>query len=98
MPPHVLFAQLLMLKQTIARCTPPTCTKWKMADPFDGIDLRAPYGPPSVAAVRAYDDDTELKAAMGEEFSSAYLKMKHQEWNDFCSHFSSWEKANTLDI
>jgi glutamine synthetase len=49
-------------------------------------------------ALRAYDDDTELKAAMGEEFSSAYLKMKHQEWNDFCSHFSSWEKANTLDI
>jgi len=49
-------------------------------------------------ALRAYDDDTELKAAMGEEFSTAYLKMKHQEWNDFCSHFSSWEKANTLDI
>ena len=49
-------------------------------------------------ALRAYDDDTERKAAMGEEFSTAYLKMKHQEWNDFCSHFSSWEKANTLDI
>jgi len=49
-------------------------------------------------ALRAYDDDTELKVAMGDEFSSAYLKMKHQEWNDFCSHFSSWEKANTLDI
>ncbi|MDC1264873.1 type III glutamate--ammonia ligase, partial [Amylibacter sp.] len=40
-------------------------------------------------ALRAYDDDTELKVAMGDEFSSAYLKMKHQEWNDFCSHFSS---------
>jgi hypothetical protein len=24
--------------------------------------------------------------------------MKHQEWNDFCSHFSDWEKAHTLDI
>ena len=49
-------------------------------------------------ALRQYDDDGELKAAMGEEFSAAYLKMKMQEWNDFCGHFSDWEKANTLDI
>ena len=49
-------------------------------------------------ALRAYDEDTELKASMGAEFSAAYLKMKHQEWNDFCSHFSSWEKTNTMDI
>ena len=49
-------------------------------------------------ALRQYDEDDELKAAMGEEFSSAYLKMKMQEWNDFCGHFSDWEKANTLDI
>lgn len=49
-------------------------------------------------ALRAYDNDKGLKAAMGAEFSSAYLKMKHQEWNDFCAHFSSWEKNNTLDI
>ena len=49
-------------------------------------------------ALRAYDADAGLKAAMGEEFSAAYLKMKHQEWNDFCGHFSAWEMANTLDI
>ncbi|MFT5796329.1 MAG: glutamine synthetase type III [Candidatus Azotimanducaceae bacterium] len=49
-------------------------------------------------ALREYDKDGELKAAMGEEFSAAYLKMKMQEWNDFCGHFSDWEKANTLDI
>jgi glutamine synthetase len=49
-------------------------------------------------ALREYDKDTGLKDAMGEEFSAAYLKMKHQEWNDFCGHFSEWEKANTLDI
>ena len=49
-------------------------------------------------ALRQYDDDGELKAAIGEEFSAAYLKMKMQEWNDFCGHFSDWEKANTLDI
>ena len=49
-------------------------------------------------ALREYDKDKGLKAAMGEEFSAAYLKLKHSEWNDFCSHFSDWEKANTMDI
>lgn len=49
-------------------------------------------------ALRAYDADAELKAAMGSEFSAAFLKMKQQEWNSFVSHFTQWEKANTLDI
>ncbi|MGR3624072.1 type III glutamate--ammonia ligase [Pseudophaeobacter sp.] len=49
-------------------------------------------------ALRQYDQDSELKAMMGEEFSNAYLKMKHQEWNSFVSHFSNWERDNTLDI
>ncbi|MBN8632765.1 MAG: type III glutamate--ammonia ligase [Rhodobacterales bacterium] len=49
-------------------------------------------------ALREYDKDKTLKSMMGDEFSSAYLKLKHKEWNDFCSHFSSWETQNTLDI
>jgi len=49
-------------------------------------------------AIRAYDKDKGLKTAMGDEFSSAYIKMKMQEWNAYVSHFSSWEKENTLDI
>ena len=49
-------------------------------------------------ALRAYDKDKGLKAAMGEEFSAAFLKLKQQEWDDFVSHFSRWEKENTLDI
>ena len=48
--------------------------------------------------LREYDKDKGLKAAMGKEFSDAYLKMKHQEWDSFVSHFSRWEKDNTLDI
>jgi glutamine synthetase len=35
---------------------------------------------------------------MGDEFSAAYLKLKKQEWNSYASHFSAWEKENTLDI
>ncbi len=49
-------------------------------------------------ALREYDKDKSLKAALGEEFSSAYLKLKRREWDSYVSHFSSWEKANTLDI
>ncbi|MEO0746218.1 MAG: type III glutamate--ammonia ligase, partial [Pseudomonadota bacterium] len=49
-------------------------------------------------ALREYDKDKSLKAAMGDAFSASYVKMKTQEWNDFTAHFSQWEKDNTLDI
>ncbi len=49
-------------------------------------------------ALRAYDKDSTLKAAMGAAFSDAFLKLKHQEWTSFVSHFSRWEKDHTLDI
>lgn len=49
-------------------------------------------------ALRDYDKDTTLKAAMGEDFSSAYIKLKLQEWNSYTAHFSAWEHENTLDI
>ena len=49
-------------------------------------------------ALREYDKDKQLKSMMGEEFSAAFLKLKHQEWNAYCRHFSEWERANTLDI
>ncbi|RVU38623.1 type III glutamate--ammonia ligase [Hwanghaeella grinnelliae] len=49
-------------------------------------------------AIREYDSDTELKEAMGDAFSASYIKMKMQEWTSFVTHFSQWEKDNTLDI
>lgn len=49
-------------------------------------------------ALRAYEADEELVQTLGAEFSSAYLKLKHQEWDSFVSHFSRWEKEHTLDI
>ncbi len=49
-------------------------------------------------ALRDYDKDSTLKAAMGEEFSAAYLKLKAKEWDSYVSHFSKWEHENTLDI
>jgi glutamine synthetase len=49
-------------------------------------------------ALREFDADSELKAALGEELSAAYLKLKHQEWNAYASHFTQWEVDNTMDI
>jgi glutamine synthetase len=49
-------------------------------------------------ALRIFDRDKALKESLGVEFSNAFLKLKHEEWTSFCSHFSSWEKENTLDI
>jgi glutamine synthetase len=49
-------------------------------------------------ALRAFDRDKGLKAAIGNDFSTAFLKLKNQEWNAYASHFTQWEKDNTLDI
>ena len=71
---------------------PVTLNKAKVAGvPSFSIDM-------ILDALRAYDKDKVLKDAMGKEFSNAYLKLKMEEWNSFVSHFSSWEKENTLDI
>jgi glutamine synthetase len=49
-------------------------------------------------ALREYEKDKTLRAMMGEEFSRAYVRLKTDEWNSYCSHFSEWERDNTLDI
>ena len=49
-------------------------------------------------ALREFDKDKTLKAALGEDVSAAFLKLKHQEWNRFTAHFTEWERAHTLDI
>ncbi|WFR95402.1 type III glutamate--ammonia ligase [Rhizobium tumorigenes] len=49
-------------------------------------------------ALREYDKDEGLKQAMGLEFSAAFVKLKHQEWNTYASHFTQWERDTTLDI
>ena len=66
----------------------------------EGYKLRgAPKLPLNLLdALRNLDRDKGLKAAMGTEFSDAYLKLKYQEWNAYASHFTQWEKDNTLDI
>ncbi|KAB0682730.1 type III glutamate--ammonia ligase [Aureimonas leprariae] len=49
-------------------------------------------------ALREFEKDEGLRGALGTEFSSAYLKLKHGEWNSYCSQFTHWERDTTLDI
>jgi glutamine synthetase len=49
-------------------------------------------------ALREYEKDAGLQAAMGADFSAAYLKLKHGEWAAFCGHFTAWERETALDI
>jgi glutamine synthetase len=47
-------------------------------------------------ALRALEKSKVLKDKLG-AFVPAYLKLKHQEWNDYASHLSHWEREHTLD-
>ena len=49
-------------------------------------------------ALREFEKDSVLQGAMGSEFSAAYLKLKHDEWNRYAGHFTQWERETTLDI
>ena len=78
------------------------------ADPGERLDIdmyqlghtvEAPKLPLNLLdALRAFDADETLKAALGLEVSSAYLALKHAEWSRFTSHFTQWERDHTLDI
>lgn len=48
-------------------------------------------------AIRRFDENTELKSALGEEVSQAYIKLKTDEWNRYSQSLSNWERENTLD-
>ena len=49
-------------------------------------------------ALRDFNSNSVFKEAMGAEFSEAFIKLKMGEWNSYVSHFSNWEKENTLDV
>lgn len=47
-------------------------------------------------APRALQASEFLNESLG-EYVPAYLKLKHQEWNDFSRHLTDWERDATLD-
>ena len=48
-------------------------------------------------AIRAFDKDKALKAALGDSFSASYVKLKMQEWDEYSKHLTEWERTTTLD-
>jgi glutamine synthetase len=48
-------------------------------------------------ALRNFEKDKYLREALGEEVSAAYLKLRHNEWNQYCRHLTVWERDTTLD-
>jgi glutamine synthetase len=48
-------------------------------------------------ALRAFEVSSKLRAALGEEFSRAYVALKTQEWHEFGRHLTAWERETTLD-
>lgn len=49
-------------------------------------------------AIRAFERNAVLKAALGAEFTAAYAKQKMQEWDAYSRHLSDWERETSLDI
>ena len=49
-------------------------------------------------AIRLFDKDNPLKAALGESFSNSYVKIKMEEWNLYSQQLSDWERGASLDI
>ena len=49
-------------------------------------------------AIRLFEGSEFAKSNFGEEFHTAYSKLKLQEWNEYMRHFSDWEMENALDV
>jgi glutamate---methylamine ligase len=48
-------------------------------------------------ALRAFEVSKLFKAAFGDEFTAAYVKLKTQNWNEYMRHLTKWELETTLD-
>ena len=48
-------------------------------------------------ALRLLDKSKILRDAMGDELVDSYLKLKMQEWRNYTSHLSDWERKISLD-
>lgn len=64
----------------------------------DGVPDTVRKLPPNLLdALRCLEANAILPNALGTSFTNAYLKLKHQIWNEYSAHISSWEVENTLD-
>ena len=48
-------------------------------------------------ALRIFEADKDLTAALGEDFSKGYVKLRTIDWNNYAAHLTEWERQTTLD-
>ena len=48
-------------------------------------------------ALRLLEKSKVLREGLGDETVNAFIKLKMEEWGDFTSHLTEWERQNTLD-
>jgi glutamine synthetase len=48
-------------------------------------------------ALRAFEKSEMLVEALGGEFTAAYAKLKHREWEAYARQLTPWERETTLD-
>jgi glutamine synthetase type III len=49
-------------------------------------------------ALRAFEKNKVLQAALGTAFTRAYAKLRHREWQTYSGQLTDWERAYTLDV
>ena len=50
------------------------------------------------AALDRFESDAYLRERLGASVSTAYLKLKRDEWRRFLAHHSAWEVENAMDL
>ncbi|AXX98604.1 type III glutamate--ammonia ligase [Profundibacter amoris] len=50
-----------------------------------------------IDAIRIFANSKPMRAAFGESFSTAYIKLKTANWNQYCQQLTQWERDTTLD-
>lgn len=48
-------------------------------------------------ALRALESSSVMAAGMGKAVVSSYLKLRHDDWNNYARHLTDWERQATLD-
>jgi glutamine synthetase len=48
-------------------------------------------------ALRCLEANSLISQILGEKIEASYLKLKYQEWQNFCDRITAWETENTLD-
>jgi glutamine synthetase type III len=48
-------------------------------------------------ALRALDKSRVLKAGLGEDVVTSYIKLRQAEWNEYAGQLTDWERRTTLD-